>query len=255
MSTKSTKKAIFLYDRSGIMAAPWIKAGYECWCFDGQHDEGITRDGLHIKVGMWFYGDKVDEHVATIVDMVGEGVEFVFGFPECTYLSCSGAGWLYHPEDKHLPTSERRPHPLHPDRKERRAEAVELAKLVPRVGEAFGVAWALENPMSQLSTLWRRGNYVFHPNEFGGYLEDGSPHPMYPDNIPPQDGYKKTTWIWCSDSFVFPPKKEVPCAKLGDGEFVMGRNDGLGGKSQKTKNIRSATPRGFSEAVFLWNRK
>ena len=38
-------KAIFLYDLTGVMAAPWLEAGYECWRFDGQHPAGITRNG------------------------------------------------------------------------------------------------------------------------------------------------------------------------------------------------------------------
>ncbi|MGL5282010.1 MAG: Dcm methylase [Plesiomonas shigelloides] len=247
------KKAVFLYDRTGYMAKPWLDAGYECWLFDGQHEPGITRDGNLVKVGMWFDAHKAQKHAKEITEMVGEGVEFVFGFPECTYLSCSGAGWLYHPDDKHLPVDERRPHPLHPNRKEKRADAVELAKMVEAVGNEFCCPWALENPMSQLSTLWRKGDYSFHPLEFGGWLGNDDVHPEYPDNIPARDAYKKTTWIWASDSFVFPPVNPVDCEKLNGSDFVMGRNDGLGGKSLKTKNIRSATPRGFAIAVFEAN--
>ena len=37
-------KAIFLFDYTGIMAKPWIDAGYECWLFDGQHEPGVNRD-------------------------------------------------------------------------------------------------------------------------------------------------------------------------------------------------------------------
>ena len=247
------RKAVFLYDYTGIMAKPWIEAGYACWCFDGQHEPGIVRDGLHVKVGMWFSAESVIETVSKIVDMVGDEVRMVFGFPECTYLSCSGAGWLYHPEDKHLPTEMRRPHPMHPNRKQLRSEAVILARMVQDVGEAFGCPWALENPMSQLSTLWRKGDYVFHPCDFGGYLPDGDVNPHYPLNIPGRDRYKKTTWIWAGNGFTFPEQKPVECANLKGAEFVMGRNDGLGGKSLKTKNIRSATPRGFAQAVFEAN--
>ncbi|MGL5223593.1 MAG: Dcm methylase [Plesiomonas shigelloides] len=248
------KKAIFLYDFTGIMAQPWLEAGYECWCFDGQHPTGITRDGNHVKVGMWFDAARVGEHVVEIAALVGPDVVFVFGFPECTYLSCSGAGWLYHPDDKHLPTDQRRPHPMHPNRKAQRADAVELAKMVQSVGDYYRCIWALENPMSQLATLWRKGDYSFHPNEFGGWLPEDDVHPDYPDNIPGRDRYKKTTWLWASPSFVFPHRKPLPCDQLRGSDFVMGRNDGLGGKSLRTKNIRSATPRGFARAVFDANR-
>lgn len=247
------KKAVFLYDYTGLMAKPWMEAGYECWCFDGQHEPGIVRDGLHVKVGMWFDADKVETHIEEIFEMVGGGVGLVFGFPECTYLSCSGAGWLYHPDDKGMPVDQRRPHPLHPNRKQLRASAVVLAKMVELIGIKFGCPWALENPMSQLSTLWRKGDHCFHPCDFGGYLKENDPHPHYPDSIPAQDRYKKTTWIWSGGGFIFPERKPVGCAMLRGHEFTMGRNDGLGGKSLKTKNIRSATPRGFAQAVFEAN--
>jgi len=46
------KKAVFLYDFTGLMAEPWLADNFECWCFDGQHPRGVTRDGNHVKVGM-----------------------------------------------------------------------------------------------------------------------------------------------------------------------------------------------------------
>ena len=84
------KKAIFLFDYTGIMAKPWLDAGYECWCFDGQHDDGITRDGNLVKVGMWFDPYNKLEQVSEIIEMV-VSAEFVFGFPECTDLTVAGA--------------------------------------------------------------------------------------------------------------------------------------------------------------------
>ena len=64
------KKAIFLYDYTGLMAQPWLDAGYECWCFDGQHEQGIVRDGLHVKVGMWLHPTSAE----AIKLIVGDGV-------------------------------------------------------------------------------------------------------------------------------------------------------------------------------------
>ena len=34
--TSKQKKAVFLFDYTGIMAKPWADAGYLCYCFDGQ---------------------------------------------------------------------------------------------------------------------------------------------------------------------------------------------------------------------------
>lgn len=243
------KKAVFLYDRTGYMAKPWLDAGYECWLFDGQHEPGITREGSLVKVGMWFDASKVERHAKDIKELVGGGVEFVFGFPECTYLCCSGAIWLYHPDDKLLPTSERRPHPRYPNRKMQRADAAILARMVESIGELMGCKWGLENPMSQLSTLWRKPDFKFHPYHYGGYLPDNDIHPEHPEYINPRDAYPKQTWIWCGNGFVEPERRPV---YVEPGYSKQHKK--LGGKSLKTKNIRSATPRGFALAVFEANK-
>ena len=46
-----------------------------------------------------------------VFDIIDQGWDLMIAHPPCTFLSASGAAWYYHPEDKHLPTSERRPHP------------------------------------------------------------------------------------------------------------------------------------------------
>ena len=38
------------FDKSTIMAQPWAKAGYLCYCVDLQHPVGETRDGNIIRV-------------------------------------------------------------------------------------------------------------------------------------------------------------------------------------------------------------
>jgi hypothetical protein len=229
------KKAIFLYDYTGIMAQPWIDAGYECWCFDGQHEPGIERHGPHVKVGMWFDAYRTAWHVEKIKNIVGDGVEFVFGFPECTDMAVSGAA--------HFVKKEK----LNPAFQ---AEACELARLVMYVGESYQCAWAAENPVSVLSTLWRKPNNSFHPWEYGGYLPESDEHPQYPEYIKPRDAYPKKTCVWSGGGFVMPNKKPV---SVDSG--YSDQHKKLGGKSLKTKNIRSATPRGFAKAVFLANKE
>lgn len=229
------KKAIFLYDYTGIMAQPWINAGYECWCFDGQHNTGIERDGLHVKVGMRFDAYRTAEHVEQIKNMVGDGVVFVFGFPECTDMAVSGA--------THFVKKQK----LNPAFQ---AEACELARLVMYVGGEYQCAWAAENPVSVLSTLWRKPDYIFHPWQYGGYLPENDEHPQYPGYIKPRDAYPKKTCIWSGCGFVMPNKKPVS-VDYGYSD----QHKKLGGKSLKTKNIRSATPRGFAKAVFLANKE
>ncbi|KAB8306604.1 Dcm methylase [Rahnella aquatilis] len=226
------KKAVFLYDYTGLMARPWLDAGYECWCFDGQHETGITREGNHVKVGMWFFANKKTEQAKQIAEMVGEA-EFVFGFPECTHLAVSGSRHFA----KKLAAD--------PDIQK---NAAQLAMLVEEVANQFGCPWGAENPVSVLSTLWRKPDYTFHPYEFGGYLPENDVHPEYPDYIKPRDAYPKKTCIWSGNRFAIPEKKPVECAPDYSLQYKK-----LGGKSTRTKNIRSATPRGFAVAVFEAN--
>ena len=234
------KKAIFLFDVTGLMALPWAKAGYTCYCLDGQHPKGVSISSLHhniINIGMWFSNEITGDISLLDVDKIksfaGGGVSFVFGFPECTHLAVSGGA---HFEKK------RDANPFFQD------EVMVLVKLTRLVGEEYGCIWALENPVSVISTLWRKPDFTFHPHEYGGYLPEDDVHPTYPEYIKPRDAYPKKTCIWASDEFVMPGNKKVP---FDDG--YSDQHKKLGGRSLKTKNIRSATPRGFAQAVFESN--
>ncbi|WP_297310821.1 hypothetical protein [Neptuniibacter sp.] len=229
------KKAIFLFDYTGIMAQPWLDEGYECWCFDGQHSRGITRDGNHVKVGMFFEANSKLLFAQRIASMVGPGVVFVFGFPECTDLTNAGA--------KHF-QKKRDFNPMF------HSEAIELCDLVRVVGVLCGSAWAFENPMGALSTQYRSYDFRFNPCDYGGYLPEDDAHPLYPQIYPGRDAYNKDTCIWHGNGFKEPKRKKVdPLYKENPGWKLCG------GKSTKTKNIRSATPRGFAQAVFESNRQ
>jgi len=227
------KKAVFLYDYTGIMAKPWLDAGYECWLFDGQHEPGVTRDGNLVKVGMWFDAYNIFNHADEIYKMVGDCC-FVFGFPECTDLAVSGAAHFA----KKLEAN-----PLC------QYEAVQLAHLVHVVAGKFKCKWGIENPISVMSSIWRKPDFIFNPFEYGGYLSENDIHPTYPDYIKPRDAYPKKTCIWHGGGFVEPIKKPVLCDP-----GYSDQHKKLGGKSLKTKNIRSATPRGFAKAVFDSNK-
>lgn len=128
------------------------------------------------------------------------------------------------------------------------AEACELARLVMYVGDKFECKWVAENPVSVLSTLWRKPDHIFSPHEYGGYLPEDDQHPIYPDYIKPRDAYPKTTCLWSGNGFIMPQRRPVQCTKEYSTQYLK-----LGGKSTKTKNIRSATPRGFAKAVFIYN--
>lgn len=233
------KKAIFLFDYTGLMAMPWADAGYLCYCFDAQHPPGVSISNHPniLNCGVLF-----DDTVSSIAQsanikkiklIVGDDCNFVFGFPECTDLAVSGAAHFAKKRAKN------------PDFQDR---AMKMVRLVESAGNHYECAWALENPVSVISTLWRKPDYMFHPFDFGGYLPVDDLHPLYPDYIKPRDAYPKKTCIWSGNGFVMPRKKPVNCDLGYSDQFKK-----LGGKSLKTKNIRSATPRGFAQAVFLAN--
>jgi hypothetical protein len=103
-----------------------------------------------------------------------------------------------------------------------------------------------------LSTLWRKPDYMFHPFQYGGYiLESEAMHPEYPEHIAARDAYSKKTCLWTGNGFIMPEPRPVNCESFGSS--LQHRK--LGGKSLKTKNIRSATPRGFAKAVYLSNKE
>ena len=233
MNSTTVKRAIFIYDLTGIMAAPWLSAGYECWLFDGQHPRGITREGNLVRVGCMLNPVKWEDEAHNVASLV-RSADFVFGFPECTDIAVSGAAHFA----KKLEAN-----PLC------QIWAVDLAKLVAKVGELLNAPYGIENPVSVMSTLWRKPDYMFHPYEYGGYLPVDDTHPLYPDYIAPRDAYPKKTCLWTGNGFVMPPTSPVT-PEVG----FSRQHRKLGGRSQRTKNIRSATPRGFAEAVFKANR-
>lgn len=229
------KKIISLFDWTGEMVAPWLAAGYECWLFDGQHEPGIHRDPVNpllVRVGMWFHHDQLDQHAMLISLVVGDGVHAVFSFAECTDLTTTGARWW---------PAKAEVDPLFQEK------AIALCRLVEQVADECGpVPWMLENPaVSRINTMWRRPDYTFHPHELSGWLPEDAAHPLYPDIYPPADRYKKNTGLWFGNGFTPPVKLPRPALSNDNPGWAR-----LGGKSKRTKNIRSVTPPSLAVAVF-----
>lgn len=97
--------------------------------------------------------------------------------------------------------------------------------------------WVVENPMSRIHKIhtWLGDiKFKFNPCDFAGYGF-------------PEERYNKQTWLW--GKFNQPIKKRLePLQK----EFPGYTN--LGGKSERTKELRSITPKGFSYAFYLANQ-
>lgn len=222
---------VSMFDESGNAVRPWAAAGYNCACFDllnNNHVEYVGKGFIqYLKANLM--------HEVVLNFIIKLKPIFLFGFPPCTDLTVAGTRHFH---------SKRQENPqVHFD-------AVDLCRTVELCGEAIGCIWVLENPISMLSSLWRKPDYTFHPSDYGGYLPIDDVHPRFPKYIMPRDAYQKTTCLWASDSFNMPAPMPVEPIMCGDFSTQM---QTLGGKSERTKRIRSETPRGFSEAAFLFN--
>ena len=231
-------KVISLYDFTGEAVRPMANAGAVCYCFDIQHPfsqfgadvERVGKGEIH-----YLRADLHDQReLDSIYEQCGE-VDFLMAFPVCTDLAVCGSAHFANKKAMN---------------KDFQTEAAQHAINCAKLAERFGCPYMIENPVSRLATLWRKPDHYFHPFEYGNYLSDNeATHPTWPDYIPPKDAYSKKTSLWCSDSFVMPQKRPVECESFGSSR----QHRKLGGTSMKTKNIRSATPRGFAKAVFLAN--
>jgi|TARA_R110000744_G_scaffold108631_1_gene205643 hypothetical protein len=236
-------QVISLYDLTGEALRPWAEAGYECFAYDIQHEGRRTEDGI-----TYVHADLHDS--TTLLSLIATHTAkacFMSAFPPCTDLAVSGARWWKKKAE------------------ENSAFQTEAARHVKRchwVGVALKCPFYIENPIGALSRLWRKPDHKFDPCDFGGYLPKDDVHPLWPEVIPPRDAYRKRTCLWTGGGFEKPSSDKVipetvvyarkDPTKGENFSPVLGKT---GGKSLKTKNIRSATPRGFAKAVFLANIK
>lgn len=221
------KHIISLFDMTGNMVRPWAEAGYNCICYDIQNSDTTEHVGLgvihYVKADL--YDNDTKEAIVKLAPVA------LFAFPPCTDLAVSGAAHF---------KSKRERNPQY------REEAMALVYLARDIGEAVGCPYMIENPVSVISTQWRKPDFKFHPWEYGAYLgEAEAKHPQYSEYIADYDAYPKLTCLWTGNGFTMPTPKAVEPEQGHSRQHKK-----LGGKSLKTKNIRSATPRGFAKAVF-----
>jgi hypothetical protein len=97
------------------------------------------------------------------------------------------------------------------------------------------VWWVMENPVGRLKDWIGHHRCTFNPNEYAGYL--GAEWM--------EDAYTKRTCLWGRFNIPVPmPKSAVQGSKMWAK---------YGGASERTKTLRSLTPRGFSRAFFRAN--
>ncbi len=148
------------------------------------------------------------------------GLDTIYGIlaaPPCTHFTVSGA--------QYWPTK---------DSDGRTEQMLELVYMVFRTVELFAPKfWVFENPVGRLPTLIPRlgAPWYFQPHQYG-------------------DAYTKKTGLW-GEFYTDLERDDVePIRACDAGSWLMQ----LGGKSEKTKALRSMTPPGFSQAFFNANQ-
>jgi hypothetical protein len=80
-------------------------------------------------------------------------IAFAAFFPPCTDVAVSGARWF---KDKGIGSL---------------INALSLFDVSVKLAEWCEAPYMIENPVSTVSTYWRKPDYTFDPCEYGGYLE------------------------------------------------------------------------------------
>ena len=207
-----TALCLSLFDKTGAMMAPWVESGRLALIVDIQHPEGLTsEDGR-----LWKLGCDLRSGFQMPLGLPAHShVEFAAAFPPCDHLAVSGARWFAGKGLRKLSLS------------------VDLFATAAETMESLGCPYQIENPVSTISTYWRKPDYVFHP--------------WYFTEFEPKDNYTKTTCLWTGGGFVMPEKAQ---------NLTLGNQDNriqTMPPGPERANKRSATPMGYARAVYRAN--
>jgi hypothetical protein len=208
------KIILAICEYSGNTVLDYIEAGYHVIMVDPKHD---TMQHENVTL--------IGEAVEWLLDIIEffPAVHGIIFMPPCTEftVSCS----------QYWPAK---------DADGRTAAALEIVDAGLEVIQVLGPAWwVLENPVGRLPELRpkRLGKpaMYFNPCDYG-------------------DPYTKRTCLWGDFTpplplFIGEDRSVEPIRVSSQGSWVMK----LGGKSERTKELRSMTPRGFARALFEVN--
>jgi hypothetical protein len=238
-------RLLSLFDYSGAWSAPFAEAGWDVIQWD-------------LKISEFMDVNLIDS-AETALDLF-EHVDGIIAAIPCTEFTKAGNRyWKIKDEDG------------------RTRKACELVAQVERIADLFkptdpdydGVFfWAVENPAGRIARLnpgLGKGTF-FNPCEFAGYMDLTKKDIAKLDRIRKKKGigvtteeaafiletnaYNKLTGLWgeFNRDLVRKPIEAVRACK--EGSPVMR----AGGKSDKTKEVRSNTPLGFSRAFYEANK-
>jgi hypothetical protein len=233
--------ALFLFNSTDYAVTPWLEDGrYTCVSVDfndtdhaGDHRKHRDGNANHVRLNIDLSQDPYNAVLAVLKSLEALDLSppsFVLSFAPCTDLAVCG--------------NRSRAAKLLAD-----PQCVDKAVAMARLAELFACPYIVENPVSILASEWRRPTGYVHPYQFADQCPSGC-HPEFPDIIPLYDLYPKKTGLWCGQGARMPrvswhrkpPAREFPGYTK------------LGGKSARTKYIRSLTPRGMAKAIYMANR-
>jgi hypothetical protein len=227
-----------LFDETGNAARPYHDAGWNVIQVDLAHGDDVR--------------DFSCEHLLEMLDEASH----IICQPPCTDFTVSGARWW---NDK--------------DADGRTAASAELVRQALRTIDFLKPdVWWLENPIGRIATIvpelgarraiiqpWQYGRYnslstqqlirleQIHRLGEAGHFDQISEADI--ELTKRADAYTKATGLW--GRFTLPePQPIAPCRVCKQGSWLMK----LGGKSERTKSLRSATPSGFAAAMFQANQ-
>ncbi len=236
------KTLLSLFDHSGEWARPYWQAGWNVIQWDIKLDE--------------FMDINLVDSAETALELFDD-VDGILAAVPCTDFTVSCA-WCWGKKDENGSTQ----------------KSLELVNQVKRLVDLYKPTdpdydgtffWAIENPVGRMAKLAGFDKpYYFDPHEFSGYLDLSNADILALDVIRQKDGiglskqevelviktnaYTKKTGLW--GEFNHPVKNgidPVRCSKQGSFTQL------LGGKSARTKELRSITPAGFAQAFYLAN--
>ena len=236
-------RLISLFDYSGAWGRPFAENGWDVIPWDIKRADFMDINLL--------------QSAGQVLEMF-EDVNGILAAPPCTDFAVSGA--------QYWPTK---------DADGRTAASLEMVRQVQRLANLFRPTdpdydepffWVAENPVGRFEKLTGLENPLyFHPYEFAGYVTPAR-HADKLDKIRKKDGqgvtaaenefvircnaYTKKTGIWGEFNRNLIRKPIEPVKTAPQGSFTQR----LGGKSDKTKELRNITPMGFAWAFYEANK-
>ena len=221
------KVVVSLCDFSGRWPSQYIKQGYTVAQFDLKHGDNcldVPRTLADIEEAVY----QANLTCNKCPDAAVLGDAFVVGIlmaPVCTDFSVSGA--QYWPAKDADGTTAR--------------SLALIDACIAIKDECSPEWWALENPVGRLKSLRPALPFVgwFQPHNYAGL-----------DPVPGDSQYTKKTGLWGTLKMPEQVTHNLdPIRACAQGSWLQK----LGGKSERTKELRSMTPLGFSNAFAFCN--